>query len=234
MPRPRRFAPIEMPQHVIQRGNTRATMFVDDADCQFFLDSLRCVCSDNECLVHAYVLMRNHVHLLMTPLGHASVARVMKALGARYVHHFNKRHGRTGGLWEGRYRASLVETDRYLLTCYRYIELNPVRAGLADHPGAYRWSSYRANAHGARDDLITPHDVFLSLGSDAHARRRGYRGLFEAAIPLETLEDIRRTTNLGWVLGGKLFRDEIATLLGRPTVGARIRHPVRSIDALRI
>jgi putative transposase len=209
-------------------------MFADDADYQFFRDCLRSACSDNECLVHAYVLMHNHVHLLLTPLADASVARVMKALGARYVHHFNKRHDRTGGLWEGRYRASLVETDRYLLTCYRYIELNPVRAGLADHPLAYRWSSYRANAHGARDDLITPHDLFLSLGSDTRARRRGYRQLFEAAIPLETLEDIRRTTNLGWVLGCKRFRNEIATLLGRPTVGARIRHPLRSIDALRI
>jgi putative transposase len=210
-----------MPQHVIQRGSNRSAFFAGDSDYQFFLDCLRAACEQYGCQVHAYTLMTNHAHLLMTPRTGFAIGSVMQAVGRRYVRRFNDTYGRTGPLWEGRYKAAVVETKQYLFACHRYIELNPVRAGLVDHPRDYPWSSHRANALGARDPIVTPHDEYLALGADARTRQAAYRSLFDAGLDDSTLGAIRDATNKGWVLGSKRFRDEIATLLDRRTQPTR-------------
>jgi putative transposase len=217
-----------MPQHVIQRGNNRSALFVADSDYRFFRDCLRVACERHGCHVHAYVFMTNHVHLLMTPTSASSIAKVMQSVGRRYVRRFNDTHQRTGTLWEGRYKATLVDTEQYLLTCHRYIELNPVRAGLVPDPRRYPWSSHRANAFGASDPLVTPHERFHALGPDARTRRAAYRALFSDSPSDSTLGAIRDATNGGWALGSRRFRDEIASLLARRTLPAlRGRRPRR-------
>jgi putative transposase len=213
---PRYDAP-GLPQHVIQRGNNRSAVFVTESDRRFYLDCLQAACERHGCRVHAYVLMTNHVHLLITPASAAGISRAMQAVGRRYVRWFNDAHGRSGTLWEGRFRATLVETEPYLFACYRYVELNPVRAGLAADPRDYSWSSYRANALGARDPLVTPHERYEALGGDARARQVAYRALFGDALPDSTVGAIRDATNGGWPLGTKQFRDELATRLDRRT-----------------
>ena len=201
MPRQPRFLVPGQPLHVIQRGNNRLAMFACETDYRVFSGCFAEACQAHDCLVHAYVFMTNHVHLLMTPQTAGGVGHVMQAIGRRYVKYFNKRHGRTGGLWEGRYRATLIDSDRYLLSCYRYIELNPVRAGLAAHPSQYRWSSYNANAMGNCDPLVTTHERYMALGGNSEARARAYRALFRDVLDARTLTDIRDATNKGWVLG---------------------------------
>jgi len=231
MPRLPRFNIIGLPQHVTQRGNNRQACFFGPDDFQFYLDCLRDASADAGCDVHAYVLMTNHVHLLATPQQDHAVSRMMQAVGRRYVQRINRRYQRTGTLWEGRYKASLVESDRYLLTCYRYIELNPVRArNMVDHARDYRWSSYQANAYGSGDAWLTPHPVYQQLGQTPQARQRTYRDLFADALPDSDLRDIRQSTNQGVVLGGKRFREELgATLKMRTTPGRRGR-PKKELD----
>jgi putative transposase len=153
------------------------------------------------CPVHAYALMTNHVHLLVTAGEARAPARLMQALGRTYVRHFNDRHGRTGTLREGRYRSSLIDSDRYFLQCSRYIETNPVRAGLVSNPGEYRWSSFRSNAYGLPDALVRLHDVYLALGRWASTRRAAYRALFETPLHSRVFDAIRRATNKGIALG---------------------------------
>jgi putative transposase len=161
--------------------------------------------------------MTNHVHLLVTPESDSGISRVMQSVGRRYVRYFNDLHGRTGTLWEGRYRASLVQADSYLFACYRYIELNPVRAGLAAQPRDYAWSSHHANAFGREDPIVTPHEAYRALGAGSRERAAAYRALFDKALDKVTLDAIRDATNKGWALGSRRFRDEIAGLLGRRT-----------------
>ena len=189
------------PQHIIQRGNNRSALFTDSADYRFFLDWLAEACARHACCIHAYVLMTNHVHFVMTTWSSAGIGKVMQAVGRRYVQYFNRKQQRTGGLWEGRYRATLIDTDRYLLACYRYVELNPVRAGLVVHPAHYPWSSYRSNALGRLDPLVTMHDRFAALGDDARSRQAAYRALFGTALDEQTMAEIRAATNKAWVLG---------------------------------
>jgi putative transposase len=165
-----RYAVPGQPQHVIQRGNNRAVLFATAPDYQFFRDCLKTACEHHGCQIHAYVFMTNHVHLLMTPQTEDGIGKVMQSVGRRYVQYFNFTYGRTGTLWEGRYKATLIDTERYLLTCYRYIELNPVRAGLVAGPGEYPWSSYGANALGRYDPLVTLHGQYLGLGTDPATR----------------------------------------------------------------
>ena len=151
-----------VPQHVVQRGNNRMPCFLDDEDRLAYLELLRQACLHHGCALHAYVLMDNHVHLLLTPSAQGAVSRMMQMLGRSYVGQFNGRHRRTGTLWEGRYKACLVESEAYLLACQRYIELNPVRAWIVSEPGAYRWSSHGANAYGQEDARLTPHPVYIA------------------------------------------------------------------------
>jgi putative transposase len=201
---PRFFAP-GVPLHVIQRGNNRQAMFGEPADRAFFLALLRRASDRYGVSVHAYVLMTNHVHLLSTPQERLGIPRLMQSVGRDYVRWFNDRRGRTGTLWEGRYRATVVDDDRYLLTCMRYIELNPVRAGIADRPGDFRWSSFRVNASGGRDRLVRPHPIYLALGRTPLERASAYGELFAEAIPEEELGSIRDATHHGWALGSAAF-----------------------------
>ena len=146
MPRKPRFNIVGIPQHVIQRGNNREPCFYSEQDYQRYLKDLSDSAKKHDCRIHAYVLMTNHVHLLVTPMVEHGISNMMQALGRRYVYYINKNYQRSGTLWEGRYKASLIDSERYLLTCMRYIELNPVRAKMVEHPGEYPWSSYQANA----------------------------------------------------------------------------------------
>ena len=223
-----------MPHHVIQRGNNRSTLFAIQADFRFFRDYLVRACEQHGCRVHAYAFMTNHVHLLMTPSSERAIGKVMQSVGRRYVAYFNAKYQRTGTLWEGRYRATLVETEPYLFACYQYIELNPVRAGLVVRPSDYRWSSHRANALGARDPLVTPHETYSGLGVDARAQCAAYRSLFDTPVAEPTLGAIRDATNRGWALGSKRFRDEIAALLRRRTLPLKGARLTRSDDPIGV
>jgi putative transposase len=159
--------------------------------------------------------MTNHVHLLLTPSSKQGIAKSIQTLGRYYVHYFNFTYGRTGTLWEGRYKASLVDTEQYLLTCYRYIELNPVRAQMVAHPVDYPWSSYRANALGQEDTLITHHYKYKALEHSHDARQAAYRSLFKVHISERQLDEIRAATNKEWVLGSEYFKEKIAKQLSR-------------------
>ena len=209
MPRKPRMYVAGLPCHVIQRGNNRNPVFFNDQDRRFYLSCLAEACERYRVAIHAYVLMTNHVHLLMTPLRSDGVSRVMQSLGRRYVQVINRLHGRTGTLWEGRHRATVVHAEDYLLACSRYIELNPVRACMVDHPGDYLWSSYHANACGRADPLVTPHACYLALGPDAASRQRQYRAMFQEGLHPQTIHFIRRTTNCSVPMGGTRFITEL-------------------------
>lgn len=215
MPRLPRYIAPGQPHHIIQRGNNRSEMFCRTADFEVFRDILAIAIARHKCLVHAYVFMTNHVHLLVTPQKPESIPKVMQSVGRRYVHYFNRRYDRTGTLWEGRYRATLVNTEKYLLTCYRYIELNPVRAGMTAHPADYRWSSYGANALGLDDPLVTPHERFLALDLDPIHRQQAYQALFRVPLENSTLQEIRTATNTSWALGDEEFRRTMTRSLNR-------------------
>ncbi|MDH5632412.1 MAG: transposase [Gammaproteobacteria bacterium] len=217
MPRLPRYVLPGQPQHVIQRGNNRCPIFVADEDYGCFRHYLREASQRQGCHIHAWVFMTNHIHLLVTPDGENSIGKTMQSVGRRYVQYFNTTYQRTGTLWEGRYKATLIDTEQYLFTCYRYIELNPVRANMVSHPGEYRWSSYHYNALGKADSLIDPHERYLALGSQADKRQAVYRDLFSAHIDNKTLEDIRQATQKGWALGSDRFKDKVEQLVQRRT-----------------
>lgn len=207
----------DVPQHIIQRGNNRqATFFVDD-DYAVYLDKLYEYAEKYKVAVHAFVLMTNHVHLLMTPTDEKGVSRLMQSLGRYYVRYINGTYNRSGTLWQGRYKSTLVDEEGYLLTVMRYIELNPVRANMVNLPKDYPWSSYQKNAFGKDIKLITPHPIYESLGADDKLRRKSYRQLFRDQIPDMTLKEIRNNTNKGWVLGNDHFKEEIEKITGRRT-----------------
>lgn len=215
-----------MPVHAVQRGNNRTACFVDDEDRAFYLHHLGRLAPEAGCALHAYCLMTNHVHLLMTPARTNSCADLIKRLGQLYTQYFNKRYARTGTLWEGRFRSSLVQTEAYLLACYRYIELNPVRAGMVADPALHRWSSYCANAGEAQDPRLTPHAEYLRLGLDPEERRRQYRALFGTELAPDLVRDIRSVTHAGYVLGSEAFQREIGRRLGRRVIPGAAGRPV--------
>src|SRR5438552_8211990 len=211
MPRRARIMLAGVPVHVIQRGNNRGPCFVNDEDRNFYLFHLARGLGRCGCELHAYCLMTNHVHLLLTPKGAESCAVLMKHMGQLHSQYFNKRYKRTGSLWEGRFRSCLVQSERYVLACYRYIELNPVRGGMVIHPRDYPWSSYRNNALGeAATRLVTPHSEYIRLGDSTQERQQVYAGLFGSIADHERLEEIRTATNGGYALGDELFRRSMA------------------------
>lgn len=185
-------------------------MFCAEDDYHFFRECLLSATRTSGCLVHAYVFMSNHVHLLMSPNESAGIARTMQAIGRRYVPRFNRRYARTGALWEGRYRATVIDSERYLFTCHRYIELNPVRAGLVAEASCYRWSSFAANAWGQVDELVSPHELYLALSKSPLHRQEAYRALFRAPLADLELRGIRDATNKGWALGDAPFRASVS------------------------
>ena len=225
MPRKPRFNLVGIPQHVIQRGNNREPCFYAEEDYRRYLADLRESAIKFDCRIHAYVLMTNHVHMLVTPMAEYGIPQMMQALGRRYVYYFNKTWKRTGTLWEGRYKSSLVDSDRYLLTCMRYIELNPVRACMVKHPGKYKWSSYHANAHGGVDTVLEPHPLYLGLGVTDEVRQEAYSELFRYHVDDDTLHEIRETLNHELVLGRSYFKDKVEEITRRQTRAGKPGRP---------
>jgi putative transposase len=223
MPRPARFNLPGIPQHVTQRGNNRQVCFFNDQDRNFYLWSLAKAAHRRDCLIHAYVLMTNHVHLLVTPNTPDGVSRLMQDTGREYVQHVNRTHRRSGTLWEGRFKSSLVESETYCLTCYRYIELNPVRAAMVDTPDAYRWSSYSANALNRKNPIVTPHAVWRSLGKSSVNRCQAYRQLFTTGPSKSDLQKIRLSNQKGLPLGSERFTNlvesQLNIILGSRKIG---------------
>lgn len=205
-------------QHVIQRGNNREPCFYDEADYKAYLSFLKEAAVKYQVAIHAFVLMTNHVHLLATPRDKQGISRMMQAQGRKYVQYFNYMYGRTGTLWEGRYKSTLVDTDNYLLTVYRYIELNPVRAGMVSHASEYPWSSYQHNVLGKPIQLLTPHSLYRQLGNTGEERQSAYRSLFRGKMAERDLTAIREATNKAWALGDDRFKAKIEAKTGRRSV----------------
>jgi putative transposase len=215
MPRPRRYFIPGQSLHVLQRGCNGAEIFFEDTDRSQYLDWLKEAADDYGCAIHAYVLMPNHVHLLVTPSRDYSLPRMMQSLGRRYVRRINHTYGSSGTLWEGRYRAAPVDASACFIPCCRYIELNPVRAGLVKHPRQWGWSSYRANAEGKPDSRLTRHPAYNGLAGAHRDRARAYRDLFGDALDEAFLAAVRNATNGGWALGSEAFRRDIEKKLKR-------------------
>ena len=226
MARPPRLELAGAPHHVVQRGNNRAACFFGDADRRFYLKCLARAAADRGCEIHAFVLMSNHVHLLVTPSKPGAIAAMMQDLGRRYVRVINTIHSRTGTLWEARYRSSLVDSENYLLTCQRYIELNPVRAGLVCNPALYPWSSYLHYALGRLNPMLIEHPVYRSLGANAADRSAAYLDLYHGTLDDHVITRIREALNTDSALGGEPFLNEAEMKLGRS-----VRLPVRGRPA---
>jgi putative transposase len=195
--------------HLIQRGNNRTTVFHDARDFERYREALHAASRRFHCAIHAYVFMTNHIHLLITPEDRHGPALVIQAVGREFVRWFNDRHHRTGTMWEGRFKSSVISSERYLLTCIRYIELNPVRAHMVGHPSRYYWSSHRHNAHGEPDALITPHPLYDALGPNSVDRQAAYRALFREHVEPQTLDRLRRATNRGIALSDRSLDEQI-------------------------
>lgn len=227
MPRkPRMYLP-EVPAHVVQRGNNRAACFFTDDDYVFYLECLGQGLRRYNVKLHAYVLMTNHVHLLLTPADNHGISRLMQHLARLYVLYVNRTYRRSGTLWEGRHKASLVQAEEYLLTCYRYIEMNPVAAGMVSRPEHYPWSSYHWHAWGKSNQLITDHALYEAIALDRQGRRRWYRELFKYHLPSEDVHQIRRSLAYNYPLGNNRFREGIEAALGRSVGEARRGRPAR-------
>ena len=218
--------------HLIQRGNNRAATFRSPGDYMRYRDILHAASRRSGCAIHAYVLMPNHVHLLITPEEDEGPPRMMQLVSTCYVPYVNSRIPRTGTLWEGRYRSSLVNSDRYFFTCSRYIELNPVRAEMRDDPAQYLWSSYPHNAWGVHDPLITPHYLYRGLATEPTDQQAAYRALFEDALKPEALAVIRHAVHSGDLLGDADFRQEVEASLKR-SVPPRLHGGDRRSHAFR-
>jgi len=215
MARPPRLELPGVPLHVVQRGNNRAACFFNDTDRRFYLKCLRNAAAARGCSVHAYVLMGNHVHLLVTPPEEGAVGAMMQDIGRRYVRIMNAIHSRTGSLWEGRFKSSLIDSERYLLTCHRYIEANPVRAGMVPQVADYVWSSHSHYCGRRTDPLITEHPLHLSMGGSEPERRAAFCALSSEPLAQRELEEIRAAINTDSALGSEDFMDQAEAVLGR-------------------
>lgn len=220
-----RLGPAGIPQHIIQRGNDRQICFGSDQDMAFYAACLLEYSTKFDVSVHAWVFMTNHIHLLATPKFDGGVSKMMQAIGRHYVGYFNREYQRSGTLWEGRFKSSLVQSSIYALQCQRYIELNPVRAGMVDDPANYVWSSYQCSALGKRSTLFSPHNEYLGLGSNEEEKLENYRSLFVGQIDSQMIADIRNAVNKGLALGGDRFKSELEALHQRRLRPAKIGRP---------
>ena len=228
-----RYVIPNQPQHIIQRGNNRQIIFVADADYQFFRDALIVACTKYGLAIHAYVWMTNHIHLLATPQFEDSISKVFQSVGRKYVQYFNYTYKRSGTLWEGRYRATVIDSEQYLLKVMCYIELNPVRANMTTHPSNYPWSSYARNAEGKmgiNDNWLIPQSEYLRLGKDEAERLAAYQALFNVALSIDDLKQIRESTHKGWALGSNQFIDLIEKFGKRQAVSKGIGRPKKEIN----
>ena len=213
MPRRARMYLPGYPYHIVQRGNNREACFIEPENYQYYLELWKDNARRYGVAVHAYCLMTNHIHFLVTPENEDSVSRAISVIGSRYAWYFNKTYKRSGTVWEGRHKSSLVQSNRYFLTCCRYIEMNPVVAGMVRKPEEYRWSSYRVNAWGAQSEL-TQHDEYLGLGFSPEERCHAYRELFRFEIPDEDIHLIERASHFCHPVGGDRFRKQIEQRYG--------------------
>jgi len=228
MARLKRYTPKGIPQHVVQRGNNRQICFCSDKDMGAYAHWLHEASIRYKVHVHSWVFMTNHVHLLLTPDEDNSISLCMQFLGRHYVPYFNHQYSRSGTLFEGRFRSCPVQSEQYFLVCQRYIELNPVRAGMVSDPADYFWSSYRSHAFGKNVDMWTPHDEYLGLAKTRQEREKIYRGLFADQLAGEVVTDIRLSLSRGMAFGSERFKDEVEVLGNRrqrlmkpgPKVGA--------------
>lgn len=218
MPRQPRLALPGIALHIVQRGNNRGICFSGDTDYLCYLTYLRKFSQKYRCDVHAYCLMTNHVHILATPWASDSCTSLMRDLGQSYVKYFNRRHNRTGTLWEGRYRSCVVESSSYVLACYRYVELNPLRAGMVRHPSAYAWSSYAVNAGFNFDPLVTAHPEYLAMAANPSRRYIDYRRLLDDGVDEVTMTAIRDATNSSLPLCSDAFKAKLQA------GGRKVRH----------
>ena len=214
MPRRPRIKLAEVPQHVVQRGINREPCFFAEEDYHCYLHWLQKSAGDWHCAIHSYVLMTNHLHLLVTAEKPDGIAKMMQSIGRRYVQYINRSYRRTGSLWEGRFKSSLLQAEEYLLTCMRYIELNPVRANMVTDPAQYRWSSYRHNGLGQADERITPHLLYLELDKEQDERLTAYRALFRSELDDEAIADIRLALSQGQPLGSDRFSEAMCAATG--------------------
>lgn len=215
----------DYPHHVIQRGNDRQTTFHDAADYELMLSLLAEYSERERVSIHSYVLMGNHFHLLATPATATALPLMMQAVGRRYVQAFNKRHQRTGTLWEGRYRATLVQTERYLLACMAYIDLNPVRAGIVARVGDYPWSSHAHYVGLRQDRLVTPHALFWGLGNTPFAREATYADLVNQGLSPEQQSSLTDSVLKGWALGEPAFIEGLQSRTERRLVRGKRGRP---------
>jgi putative transposase len=210
-----RYAIKNQPQHIIQQGRNGQQIFFEEQDYRYYHDCLDAAAFNYQLKIHAYVLMPSHVHILATPNQIDSIPRTIQSIGRNYVQYFNECCGGSGTLWEGRYRATVIDSKNYLLLCSRYIESNPVRGGLVKKPGDYRWSSYAHNALGEPEPMISAHREYLKLGNNDKQRSKAYRALFKQKLRSETVEQITEAALKGWVLGDSRFARKIEKLSGR-------------------
>ncbi|MBI1733247.1 MAG: transposase [Gammaproteobacteria bacterium] len=231
MPRKTRMYLAGIPAHVVQRGNNRSASFFCPDDFLFYRRCLGEGLRRFGVALHAYVLMTNHVHLLMTPSDASGISRVMQHVGRHYVLYVNRAYRRTGTLWEGRHKASLVHASDFLLTCMRYIEMNPVAAGMVEAPEQYRWSSYRSHAWGETDDLLNEHPLYLQLGASDAERQWAYREWFRSPLQDDDIHHIRQCLAYNYPVGNARFRAEVESALGRKIGHCKIGRPCRETNA---
>jgi putative transposase len=225
VPRRARLAVAGIPWHIIQRGNNKAACFFSEKDYLYFLEHLQYQSERFECAIHSYCLMTNHVHLLITPQRADGPSLMMKHLGQRFVQYINRTYERSGTLWEGRFKSCLAQDESYALSCYRYIELNPVRAKMVAHPRDYRWSSFHHNGDGRNSQLISPHSSYLGLESNEALRLKNYREFVELPIAEPELAHIRSATNGNYVYGNSEFQSKIEQALNQRVSPGRAGRP---------
>lgn len=230
MPRKPRFYLPELPVHVFQRGHNKEPVFFDDEDYLVYLRYLKAAADQFDCAIHAYVLMTNHVHFLLTPQATNSISLLFQGVGRHYVPYINKRYGRRGSLWEGRHKSCVIGSERYFLACMRYIECNPVRAGMVEHPTQYRWSSYASNALGSENAVLKAHAIYASLGDSAILRARNYKALFDDLPTAVDLDMIRSSLHSGTPIGNDKFKAHIALATGFKVGFAKVGRPKKSLE----
>ncbi len=215
--------------HLIQRGNNRQPIFFAEKDYLYYLDCMQKAKNKCHCRLYSYVLMTNHVHLLIEPSHPGDLGRFMQSVGRRYVRYINETYGRSGTLWEGRYKSAVVSQDEYLIVCSRYIEFNAVRAGMVEHPGDYRWSSYGFHAFGNRNSLIDPDPWYQCLGDTEEERQKNYRKWMESDVDPAEWEQVRQNTQKGRVIGKERFQKEMEQRAGRKLMGESRGRPRKAL-----
>lgn len=229
MPRQPRLIVLGYPYHVILRGNNKCAIFYNDKDRRFFIECLKKAKEKTNSKIYAYCLMDNHVHFLIEPLRQEGLAEMMQSLGRRYVQYVNSRYKRTGTLWEGRYKSSLVGKDEYLIVCSRYIELNAVRAKIVKSPREYLWSSFRGKTGDKPEDFLDFDPIYCGMGKTSKERQDNYRKLVMQGVPENELNFIRLATQKNGIIGAGAFKEKLSKLIGRSFVLRSRGRPRKSL-----